>query len=109
MGGMTFAGRLASLTLLLSTVAVAVVEGQSQAAAMTVQVQVLPTCGVSVQQADRTPRAQLSCAGTAQPAVRMKVAGTAITVPLVSTGTARSFAEIDLPGGNQTGLVTIQF
>jgi hypothetical protein len=106
---MAFAARLASFTLLLTTVAVPIAHAQSRSAAMAVQVQVLPTCGVSVQQANDTSRAQLSCAGTPPRAVRMKVAGSATTVPLVSTGNSRSSAEIDLPGASDRELVTIQF
>ena len=106
---MTLAARLASLTLLITTVAVPLARAESRSAAMSVQVQVLPTCGVSVQQADNTSRAQLSCAGTSQRAVRMKVAGSATTVPLVSIGSSRSFAEVDLSGANESELVTIQF
>jgi|GEM_PF-6704831 len=106
---MISAARLVPLALLGSTIAVPVLEAQSRPAAMSVQVQVLPTCGVSVEQAATSPRAQLSCAGTSQRAVRMKGAGWAMTVPLVSTGNSRSFAEVDLPGANGSELVTIQF
>jgi hypothetical protein len=106
---MTFTARLASLTLLVTTVAVPMAEAQSRSAAMSVQVQVLPTCGISVQQGDSTPRAQLSCAGTPQRAVHLKIAGSATTVPLVSTGNSRASAEVDLPGADDTDLITIQF
>jgi hypothetical protein len=108
-GGMTLATRL-SLAVLLSAIAVPAVEAQSRVAGMTVQAQVLPTCAVSFRQSDMTPRAHVSCAGNSQPAVRMKLAGTtARTVQLVPTGRARSAAEIALPDGADTKVLTIQF
>jgi hypothetical protein len=106
---MTFTARVASLTLLVTTVAVPMVDAQSRSGAVSVQVQVLPTCGISVEQRDNSPRAELSCAGTSQRAVRLKVGSSATTVPLVSTGNSRASAELNLPGADDTDLITIQF
>ncbi len=86
------------------------VHGQSRTAALNVQVQVRPSCAISVVASGEAPRARLSCAGSPQSTLRTRVDdGPVSPVRLASEGQARSAAEVAVPGSPATRVLTIQF